>query len=819
MTVAVVAVMVATIDMALSVAGNAPTAAPWAVGDRRGAPPTPSPPLPTSLITTTRVETQEVHMCTSPVIAATATCPCYFGLVLVADAPGAVFTATLRPTAASAAAHRWSAADRAVLSAASIPTTAADTSYHVPGAGPNGSIAILYMVYGVRQTLNVVGEVELLVDGAPGVGARPRWGGPGAVERGRRAHPSCPLAAVWVLEAVEPACVARDIGVGGDGRALRAVARLEGGGGFGAGHLGTLLGADGWSPPHSRGPQVEGTLPWARGMPAPRRRNPHQPPSVLPISRFVTATPPPFPPHRQDAALPLPTARIVGGVPLTEDLAAAFVVRVSSTYSMCSGALVSPRHVITAAHCDLRPGDTVELLRHPPDAGVLTVIATAAHPRWEPTTLAHDLAVVTLDADAPGYYSGRQTAARGGGGGGNGGGGRGNDDRTPPAVVNHDPAVPAVGSGVRAAGFGITSPAWALPIAPTAADDARTVDVQVVPDAPCVVAFAEAEKADETILWRGPPLATLLHPRMHVCAGVATGGCDACQGDSGGPLYQSALLPRVHGSGGDNDTGRVGDDAPVLTYVLVGVTSFSPGCATAGTPTAYTRLSSYAGWIDSVVGAGTGPVRPDGGRVGGGNDPATYDWAPQMHVGAPAPTAVAGGGGGGGGAAATAAAPRVARRRKGSQKRKRPPQWATGRTAGRAAGGLGRMAGRTGRMIGRMGQQLAATGTGRVPGRVPGRMAGQIARRMTGRTRPARRRRRRGGGPLATATAAAGAYRRAPRWGLASPPTPPWPWRWRRWRRAPTMGGRGGRRRRRRRYRQRPRPARQRRRPPGGHTA
>ncbi|OSX80112.1 hypothetical protein BU14_0058s0023 [Porphyra umbilicalis] len=465
-------------------------------------------------------------MCSSPVIAATATCPCYFSLVLVADAPGAVFTATLRPTAASAAAQRWSAADRAVLAAASIPRTAAATDYHVPGAGPNGSIAILYMVYGVRQTLNVVGEVELLVDGAPGAGARPRWGGPGAVERGRRSDPSCPLAAVWVLEAVEPACVARDIGVGGDGRALRA----------------------------------------ARCRPPP------------------------------------PTARIVGGVPLTDDLAAAFVVRVSSEHSMCSGALVSPRHVITAAHCNLWPGDTVELLRHPPDAEVLTVIATAVHPRWEPAKLAHDLAVLTLDADAPGYYSGRQTAGRGGGGGDNGGGGRGNGDRTPPAVVNHDPAVPAVGSGVRAAGFGITSPAWTRPIAPTAADDARTVDVQVVPDEPCTVAFAAGEKEDKALLWRGPPLATLLHPRMHVCAGVAAGGCDACQGDSGGPLYQSALLPRVRGSGDGNDTGRVGNDAPVFTYVLVGLTSFSPGCATPDVPTAYTRLSSYAGWIDSRAG-------------------------------------------------------------------------------------------------------------------------------------------------------------------------------------------------------------------------
>ena len=64
-----------------------------------------------------------------------------------------------------------------------------------------------------------------------------------------------------------------------------------------------------------------------------------------------------------------------------------------------------------------------------------------------------------------------------------------------------------------------------------------------------------------------------------VCAGEQQGGKDSCQGDSGGPLFY--------------------DQGGVESRALVGVVSWGYGCARAGQPGVYTRVSSYTGWICS----------------------------------------------------------------------------------------------------------------------------------------------------------------------------------------------------------------------------
>jgi trypsin len=70
-----------------------------------------------------------------------------------------------------------------------------------------------------------------------------------------------------------------------------------------------------------------------------------------------------------------------------------------------------------------------------------------------------------------------------------------------------------------------------------------------------------------------------------ICAGFPQGGVDTCQGDSGGPLF-----------------GRTGAGA----LKVVGATSFGEGCARAGKPGVYARVSddTLREWIRSQAPAG-----------------------------------------------------------------------------------------------------------------------------------------------------------------------------------------------------------------------
>ena len=123
---------------------------------------------------------------------------------------------------------------------------------------------------------------------------------------------------------------------------------------------------------------------------------------------------------------------------------------------------------------------------------------------------------------------------------------------------NSDPEFPLPGTDAVVAGWGTLSADGSTP------DRLQKVVVPVVSTA----------KANETKAYAGS-----VQPSM-LAAGYVDGGKDSCQGDSGGPL-----VIEVHGQ-----------------WLQVGIVSWGKGCAEPFAYGIYTRLSSFADWIEGITG-------------------------------------------------------------------------------------------------------------------------------------------------------------------------------------------------------------------------
>lgn len=207
----------------------------------------------------------------------------------------------------------------------------------------------------------------------------------------------------------------------------------------------------------------------------------------------------------------------------------------SPIFVICGGTLISPRVVVTAAHC--MPINKVFVNMHDitdsTRAEVLTLgyeSLPVVHPAYNQFTLENDVALILLPRDVK------------------------NADKIRYAKLNEDMNEPGDGEPLRVMGWGTTSSGG------SGSDILLQAEVDYVTNEVCSSAYMN------------------ILPDGMMCA--ARSGKDACQGDSGGPLMLAS-----------DERDRCADP------ILVGITSWGDGCADPDYPGVYARVSYYADWI------------------------------------------------------------------------------------------------------------------------------------------------------------------------------------------------------------------------------
>lgn len=214
--------------------------------------------------------------------------------------------------------------------------------------------------------------------------------------------------------------------------------------------------------------------------------------------------------------------------------------------AFCGATLISPRDVLTAAHClgetkkvDIR---NMQLLVGTQDLSTggrrVEIQSATRHPSFDPVSYDSDVAVLRLKAPIT--------------------------DIKPVAYIDSSEAeqqYASPGTKAKTLGWGNTSSDDGPGVWPS---QLMQVNVPLMTNAACQ-GFSGFEGVTERML----------------CAGYKKGGKDACQGDSGGPLFVF--------------------DKPGKRYLQAGIVSWGYGCAQPKEPGVYARVSQFGPWIKAQI--------------------------------------------------------------------------------------------------------------------------------------------------------------------------------------------------------------------------
>lgn len=230
--------------------------------------------------------------------------------------------------------------------------------------------------------------------------------------------------------------------------------------------------------------------------------------------------------------------KIVGGEAVTKLSEVPYMVSLSGS---CGGSIIASKWVLTAAHCAGHFSNVKAGVLNLKETGRnFKIKRTIKHPKYNPSTMTHDFALVELE-DAIDFKKTKLQAIK-------------LATKQFEADGHQNPGMDSTVYGFGNLGSGQSN----------VKKDLNKVIVPIVSNETANAPEAYAGQVDETM----------------IAAGYAAGGKDSCQGDSGGPLVVFD-----------------GNNEPVQ----IGVVSWGEGCADPDKYGVYSKVSFGQEWIQETI--------------------------------------------------------------------------------------------------------------------------------------------------------------------------------------------------------------------------